>query len=47
MVDVLTNKLDGLVEPRANISFVVVLNGDALVEEGVFKVVGAVSRDID
>lgn len=44
---VLTDELDRLVEPRADIGFVVVLDGDALVEEGVLKVVGTVGRHID
>lgn len=47
MVDVLTNKFNCLVEPGADISFVVVLDGDALVEKGVFKMVGTVGRDVD
>lgn len=47
MVPVLTDKLDCLVEPGADIGFVVVLDGDALVEEGVLEVVGAVGRDVD
>ena len=38
----LTDKLDRLVEPGADICFVVVLDRDALVKEGVLKVVGAV-----
>lgn len=45
--DVLTNKFDRLIEKGADISFVVVLDRDALVEEGVLKVVGAVGRHID
>lgn len=44
---VLTDKLYRLVEPGADISLVVVLDGDALVEEGVLEVVGAVGGDID
>lgn len=45
--DVLTDKFDRLIEKGADISFVVVLDRDALVEEGVLKVVGAVGRHID
>lgn len=45
--DALTYKLDRLVEPGADVSFVVVLDGDALVEEGVLEVVGAIGRDVD
>lgn len=45
--DVLTNKLYCFIEPGADVSFVVVLDGDALVEEGAFKVVGAVGGDVD
>lgn len=47
MANVLTNKLDCLVKPGADVGFVVVLNGDALIEEGVLKVVGAVGRHVD
>lgn len=47
MLDVLTNKLDCLVEPGADIGFVVVLDRDALVEVGVLKVVWTVGRDVD
>ncbi len=47
MLDVLTDKLDCLVEPGADVGFVVVLDRDALVEEGVLEVVGAVGRDVD
>lgn len=47
MADILTNKLDCLVEPGADISFMVVLDWDALVEERVLKVVGAVGRYVD
>lgn len=47
MVDVLTDKLNRLIEPGADIGFVVVLDGYALVEEGILKVVRAVGRDVD
>lgn len=47
MVEVLTDKLDCLVEPGADICLVVVLDRDALVEEGVLEVVGAVGGDVD
>lgn len=43
----LTDKLDRLVEPGADVGFVIVLHGDALVEIRVFKMIGAVGRDID
>lgn len=44
---ILTDKLNCLVEPGADIGFVVVLDGDAFVEEGALKVVWAVGRDVD
>ncbi len=47
MAEALTDKLDRLVEPGADICLVVVLHRDALVEEGVLEVVGAVGRDVD
>ena len=46
-MDLLTDKLDCLVEPGADIGFVVVLDRDALVDEGVLKVVRTVGRDVD
>lgn len=45
--NVLTDKLNGLVEPGADVGLVVVLHRDALVEERVLEVVGAVGRDVD
>lgn len=43
----LTDKLNRLVEPGADVGFVVVLHRDALVEVRVLKMVGAVGGDID
>lgn len=43
----LTDKLDRLVEPGADVGFVIVLHGDAFVEVRVLKMIGAVGRDID
>lgn len=43
----LTDKLDCLVEPGADVGFVIVLHGDALVEVRVLKMIGAVGRDVD
>lgn len=43
----LTNKLDRHVEPGADVGLVVVLHRDALVEERVLEVVGAVGGDVD
>ena len=43
----LTDKLYCLVEPGADVGFVVVLDGDALVEVGVLEVVGTVGGDVD
>lgn len=45
--NVLTNELNRLVEPGADVSLVVVLHRDALVEERILKVVGAVGGDVD
>lgn len=42
----LTDVLDGLHEPRADVGFVVVLHGDALVLVMPLKVVGAVGGDV-
>lgn len=47
MLRELTDKLDRLIEPGADVGFVVVLHWDALVEVRVLKMVGAVGRDID
>lgn len=43
---ILTNKFDGFIEPGADIGLVVVLNRNTFVLVVVFKVVGAVGRDI-
>lgn len=43
----LTDKLDRLVEPGADVGFVIVLHRDALVEVRVLKMIGAVGRYID
>lgn len=43
----LTDELDRLVEPGADVGFVVVLHWDALVEVRALKMVGAVGGDID
>lgn len=43
----LTDKVDGLVEPGADVGFVIVLHGDALVEVRVLKMIGAVGGDVD
>lgn len=45
--NVLTNKLNRLVEPGTDVGFVVVLHRDALVEKRVLEVVGAVGGDVD
>lgn len=43
----LTDKFDGLVEPGADVGFVVVLYGNTLVLIVVLKVVGTVGRDVN
>lgn len=47
VVKILTDKLDRLVEPGADVSFVIVLHRDALVDVRVLKMIGAVGRDVD
>ncbi len=44
---ILTDKFDSFIEPGTDVGFVVVLNRNTLVLIVVFKVVGAVGRDVN